>query len=30
MNLLRKIFIQLGQLDRRFIFLLIGLSVLVP
>ena len=30
MNLLRKIFIELGQLDRRFIFLLIGLSVLVP
>tara|TARA_B110000263_G_scaffold140993_1_gene122270 strand:+ start:5570 stop:6478 length:909 start_codon:yes stop_codon:yes gene_type:complete len=30
MDLLKKIFIKLGQLDRRFIFLLIGLSVLIP
>ena len=30
MDLLNKIFIKLGQLDRRFIFLLIGLSVLIP
>ena len=30
MKLLNKIFIKLGQLDRRFIFILIGLSVLIP
>ena len=30
MELLNKIFIKLGQLDRRFIFILIGLSVLIP
>ena len=30
MDFIKKIFIQLGQLDRRFIFLLIGLSVLIP
>lgn len=30
MKSLKKIFIKLGQLDRRFIFLLIGLSVLIP
>ena len=30
MNKIKNIFIKLGQLDRRFIFLLIGLSVLIP
>tara|TARA_S200000501_G_C20859972_1_gene759301 strand:+ start:1355 stop:2254 length:900 start_codon:yes stop_codon:yes gene_type:complete len=30
MKLLNKIFIKLGKLDRRFIFILIGLSVLIP
>ena len=30
MNNLKNIFIKLGQLDRRYIFLLIGLSVLIP
>lgn len=30
MDFINKIFIKLGQLDRRFIFLLIGLSVLIP
>ena len=30
MNLLKNIFIKLGSLDRRFIFVLIGLSVLIP
>ena len=28
--MLKKIFIKLGQLDRRLIFVLIGLSVLIP
>ena len=28
--MIRKIFIRLGQIDRRYIFLLIGLSVLLP
>ena len=30
MDILKNIFIKLGQLDRRFIFLLIALSVLIP
>ena len=30
MDLLKKIFIALGSMDRRFIFLLVGLSVLLP
>ena len=30
MDLIKNILIKLGQIDRRFIFLLIGLSVLVP
>ncbi len=30
MDRVKKIFIKLGQIDRRFIFLLIALSVLVP
>ena len=30
MDKLKNIFIKLGQLDRRFIFLLIALSVLIP
>ena len=30
MILIKNIFIKLGQLDRRFIFILIGLSVLIP
>jgi len=30
MDLLKKIFISLGSMDRRFIFLLVGLSVLLP
>ena len=30
MNNLKNIFIKLGQIDRRYIFLLIGLSVLIP
>jgi len=30
MDGIKNIFIKLGQLDRRFIFLLIGLSVLIP
>ena len=30
MNKIKYIFIKLGQLDRRFIFILIGLSVLIP
>ncbi len=30
MNLIKKIFIQLGSLDRRVIFLIVGLSVIVP
>jgi len=30
MGKIKNIFIKLGQLDRRFIFLLIGLSVLIP
>jgi len=29
-DLLKKIFIALGSMDRRFIFLLVGLSVLLP
>ena len=30
MDLIKNILIKLGQIDRRFIFLLIGLSVLIP
>jgi len=30
MDLLKKIFIALGSMDRRFIFLLVGLSVFLP
>ena len=30
MEKIKNIFLKLGQLDRRFIFLLIGLSVLIP
>ena len=30
MNQIKNIFIKLGQIDRRYIFLLIGLSVLIP
>ena len=30
MELLKKIFIALGSMDRRFIFLLVGFSVLLP
>lgn len=30
MDILKKIFIALGSMDRRFIFLLVGLSVLLP
>jgi len=30
MDLLKKIFIALGSMDRKFIFLLVGLSVLLP
>jgi hypothetical protein len=30
LDLIKNILIKLGQIDRRFIFLLIGLSVLVP
>ena len=30
MELVKKIFIKLGSLDRRFIFLIVGLSVLMP
>jgi hypothetical protein len=30
MDLLKNIFIALGSMDRRFIFLLVGLSVLLP
>ena len=30
MDLLKKIFIALGSMDRRFIFLLVGVSVLLP
>ena len=30
MDIIKNIFIKLGQLDRRFIFLLIALSVLIP
>ena len=30
MDKLKNIFIKLGQLDRRFIFFLIALSVLIP
>jgi len=30
MNLLKKVFIALGSMDRRFIFLLVALSVLFP
>ncbi len=30
MNLLKKVFIALGSMDRRFIFLLVALSVLLP
>ena len=30
MDSIRNIFIKLGKLDRRYIFLLIGLSVLIP
>jgi len=30
MDILKKIFIALGSMDRRFIFLLVGFSVLLP
>ena len=30
MNQINNILIKLGQIDRRYIFLLIGLSVLIP
>ena len=30
MELVKNIFIKLGSLDRRIIFLLVGLSVLLP
>ena len=30
MNQINNILIKLGEIDRRYIFLLIGLSVLIP
>ena len=30
MEIVKKIFILLGSLDRRIIFLIVGLSVLIP
>ena len=30
MNSIKNIFVNLGKLDRRLIFILVGLSVLIP
>ncbi len=30
LNLMKNIFIKLGEIDRRYIFVLIALSVLIP